>query len=460
MDDFSRIPRHPLTYPHPSPIHRLPRLTSANQSTSIPVSVFAKRDDHSSPLACAGNKYRKLEYIVPDILGARLHADIDAGIDLSSLLPSSPSSPPRTTVLVTEGAIQSNHTVQVSSLAAQLGLHSVAILHRGLGGGFASATDRSAFLRTGNVPILRLLGADIRFLDDDAAPAVLQDLVRSGHVPYWIPSGASLHPLGGLGYARCALEIARQESSVLGPSTADPTPGSHSPGTTHNRRFDYVFAACGSGSTVGGLIAGFKLLEKLEAQQQQREREGHTADSTAAATTPAATESIRASARPRLPRRVVGILTSPSRPRAFHEERVLSFARAAARLIGLDPEDISMDDVRLDDRFVGSAYGVVDRETADVLKRFAAEESLVLDPVYTSKAARGMMHWLEQGELVADYCSRRREAEAEAAAAAAAGPGDGDGSSEEEEDTINVLLIHTGGQAALGAYADMIFKDS
>lgn len=157
-------------------------------------------------------------------------------------------------------------------------------------------------------------------------------------------------------------------------------------------QFDYVFVACGSGSTVGGLVAGFKLREKLGER----------------------------------PRKVIGVLNSPTQPRGYHEERVLRFARTAGRFIGLDEGDIALEDVRLDDRFVGTAYGVLDDQSKDTLETMARSEGMVLDPVYTSKVARGMIHWVKEGEVA-----------------------------ESGFDGVNVLFIHTGGQAALGAYADV-----
>jgi 1-aminocyclopropane-1-carboxylate deaminase len=389
---FAQIPRYPLLYPHPSPIHPLTLLStylnnnSSNNKNKTPfISLYAKREDHSSPLACAGNKYRKLEYIIPDIRASH----------------SAPNGPLPT--LVTEGAIQSNHTVQVAAVANRLGLEAVVVLHKGTGGGLAASTDKASFLRTGNPQVIRLLGAEVRMLEsstvpadgeEDPIPGILAELRAQGKAPYWIPSGASLHPLGGLGYARCAFEIAMQEQ-------AQDLDGSG--------RFDYIFVACGSGSTVGGLIAGLKLLEKVE---------GTTGSS-------------------KPPRRVIGILTSPTKPREYHEERVLTFARRAAALIGLDAEkDISMEDVRLDDRFAGTAYGVLDAQTSPALDLMAKREAIMLDPVYTSKVVRGLSHWVQQGDLAKDWPIRTRDWE--------------------RPDSMNVLFIHTGGQAALSAYADMV----
>ena len=379
-EPFTHLPRYPLLYAHPSPIHPLPALTqlispSISSNTAPQFALYAKREDHSSPLACAGNKYRKLEYIVPDILAPKP--------TLGNLVKP-------VTTLVTEGAVQSNHTIQVAAVARKLGLKSVVLLGKNTGGGLAAAVDKESFLRVGNVQIARLLGAEVRFPDDpahdddtDPVDRVLDELRQNGSVPYWIPSGASLHPLGGLGYARCAFEIAEQEQQV---------------GLAGSGLFDYIFVACGSGSTVGGLIAGFKLLDRSEGLKGGQ------------------------------PRKVIGILNSPTKPREHHEQRVLNFARRAAGLIGLDPQrDITMDDVRLDDRFVGPAYGVLDSETRRTLVMMAQKEAVILDPVYTAKVLRGMMHYVQHGELISP--SSRH---------------------------INTLFVHTGGQAALGAYADTV----
>lgn len=383
---FAQIPRYNILYSNPSPIHPLDSIAPPRVSPHRPlISIYAKREDHSSPLACAGNKYRKLEYIVPDILSQTpLYHSHE-----NNPTPPGPLQGAATT-LVTEGAIQSNHTVQVAALARILGLKALILLHRGTGGGLAAASDKEAFQRSGNVQINHLLGAEVRIceegdpLAEDATP-LLNELKASGKNPYWIPGGASLHPLGGLGYARAAFEIAAQEGEM---------------GLGGSGRFDYIFVACGSGSTVGGLVAGFKLLEKLDVSKTIGER-----------------------------RKIVGILNSPTKPRAYHERRVLTFARRAGELIGLDGErDIGVDDVRLDDRFVGTAYGVLDGESKEALETMARTEGMVPDPVYTCKVARGMMHWVNEGE-VAD--------------------------SAKPLDQVNVLFIHTGGQAALGAYADV-----
>src|SRR5699024_5315302 len=98
LDDF---PRYPLLF-GPSPLHRLERLT---QHLGGP-QIWAKREDCNSGLAFGGNKTRKLEYIVPDILAQ--------GAD----------------TLVSIGGYQSNHTRQVAAVAARLGLNARLVQER------------------------------------------------------------------------------------------------------------------------------------------------------------------------------------------------------------------------------------------------------------------------------------------------------------------------------------------
>lgn len=378
---FSNLPLQRLGYAHPSPIHLLPNLTHhvngrAARHPSSGVRVWAKREDQAGPLTCYGNKYRKLEYIIPDILAQK-----------------------NVTMIVTEGAIQSNHTVQVASMARTLGLKCTVLLHRGIGG-LRVAEDKDAFLRVGNVLLNRLLGADVRITEDgdtgdETGPLtpVLDELRAQGEVPYWIPSGASLHPLGGLGYARCAFEIASQEQQLAA--------GLQLGGSKH---FDSIFVACGSGSTLAGLIAGFKLYEMVKQ---------------AGGVVP-----------PK--RNIIGVLTSPTKSRTYQEGRILRLARAAGKLIGLEPEtDITEADIHLDDRFVGPGYGILDAATTETIELAAKTDSLLLEPVYTAKAMHGLIHWAQSAEEL-----QRPEGSDQAS-------------------PVNILFIHTGGQSVLSAYADI-----
>ncbi|WP_380167855.1 1-aminocyclopropane-1-carboxylate deaminase [Jannaschia sp. R86511] len=203
-------PRHPLTF-GPSPVHRLERLSAHLGGASI----WAKREDCNGGLAYGGNKTRKLEYIVPDVLAS--------GAD----------------TLVSIGGFQSNHTRQVAAVAAHLGLKAVLVQER-----WVDWPD-SVNDRVGNIMLSRIMGAEVR-LDPsgfgigikDSYEQAMQDVRDRGGVPYGIPAGASEHPLGGLGFAQWAYEVQQQEAEL-------------------GVFFDTVVVCSVTGSTHAGMIAGF-----------------------------------------------------------------------------------------------------------------------------------------------------------------------------------------------------------
>jgi 1-aminocyclopropane-1-carboxylate deaminase len=204
------FPRHPLLF-GPSPVHRLERLTAHLGGAEI----WAKREDCNSGLAYGGNKTRKLEYLVPDILAQ--------GAD----------------TLVSIGGYQSNHTRQVAALAAHLGLKAVLVQER-----WVDWPDPLND-RVGNIMLSRIMGAEVR-LDSagfgigfkDSWNEALDDVRRRGGTPYGIPAGASDHPLGGLGFASWAYEVEQQEREL-------------------GVFFDTIVVCSVTGSTHAGMIAGF-----------------------------------------------------------------------------------------------------------------------------------------------------------------------------------------------------------
>ena len=213
---LEQFERYPLTF-GPSPVHRLKRLSTHLGGAQ----VWAKREDVSSGLAYGGNKVRKMEYIVPDILAS--------GAD----------------TLVSIGGYQSNHTRQVAAVAAHLGLKCRLVQEKWV------PWDDPVNDRVGNILLSRMMGADSR-LDDagfdigirDSWKEALHEVEEGGGRPYPIPAGASEHHLGGLGFANWAFEVAEQEQAL----------GVH---------FDTIVVCTVTGSTHAGMIAGFAALEDL-----------------------------------------------------------------------------------------------------------------------------------------------------------------------------------------------------
>jgi 1-aminocyclopropane-1-carboxylate deaminase len=208
LSDFDR---YPLTF-GPSPIHPLDRLTA---HLGGGVRIWAKREDCNSGLAYGGNKTRKLEYIVPDVL--------KQGAD----------------TLVSVGGYQSNHTRQVAAVAAKLGLKAVLVQEK-----WVDWPD-SVNDKVGNILLSRIMGADVRL--DPAGfdigirtswEKAIHEVEAAGGKPYAIPAGASEHPLGGLGFANWADEVVRQEAEL-------------------GVFFDTIVVCTVTGSTHAGMIAGF-----------------------------------------------------------------------------------------------------------------------------------------------------------------------------------------------------------
>src|ERR1700710_2586729 len=207
LDAFER---YPLTF-GPSPVHRLERPTSEVGGAD----VWAKRDDCNSGLAYGGNKTRKLEYLVADALAQ--------GAD----------------TLVSIGGVQSNHTRSVAAAAAVAGLKARLVQES-----WVDWPD-AVYDRVGNILLSRIMGAEVELVRSEFNIGVKESWQRAidevrerGGGPYPIPAGASDPPLGGLGFARFAREVERQESEL-------------------GVFFDHVIVCTVTGSTQAGMIAGF-----------------------------------------------------------------------------------------------------------------------------------------------------------------------------------------------------------
>ncbi|KKW50209.1 D-cysteine desulfhydrase [Pantoea sp. BS_4] len=192
----------------PTPLEFLPRL-----SDFLGRDIFIKRDD-VTPLALGGNKLRKLEFLAADAL--REGAD----------------------VLLTAGAIQSNHVRQTAAVAAKLGLKCVALLENPI------ATQSENYLTNGNRLLLELMDVEVVMVDALTDPAAqlaeqAERLEAQGFRPYTLPVGGS-NALGALGYVECAQEIVHQSEGVVD--------------------FAAVVVASGSAGTHAGLAIGLEHL--------------------------------------------------------------------------------------------------------------------------------------------------------------------------------------------------------
>lgn len=207
--------------------------------------------------------------------------------------------------------------------------------------------------KAGNIQLSRLMGADTRLDPSDfgiehkeTLKELQAELIKAGRKPYYIPAGASDHPLGGLGFARWAFEVEQQEKQL-------------------GVFFDTIIVCVVTGSTLAGMIAGFKLLEQQGSP----------------------------------PRRVIGIDASAKPQQTF--DQTLRIAKFTAAKIGLKEEDIAERDVVVDPRYHAGTYGIPDQATIEAIRFGAETEAFITDPVYEGKSLAGMMDMIRKQEIPA-----------------------------------------------------------
>ena len=76
--------------------------------------------------------------------------------------------------------------------------------------------------------------------------------------------------------------------------------------------------------------------------------------------------------------------------------RVASLATDTAAFIEKDWQ-FSAGEVLVNDAYIGGGYGVMGKPEIEAIKLFAEKEALLLDPVYTGRAAAGMIDLIRQG---------------------------------------------------------------
>jgi 1-aminocyclopropane-1-carboxylate deaminase len=309
LDDFERVR---LLF-GPSPVHRLERLS---EHLGGRVEIWAKRDDCNSGLAYGGNKVRKLEYLVAEALAT--------GCD----------------TLVSIGGVQSNHTRQVAAVAAHLGLGCVLVQEHWVD------WDDPVYDQVGNILLSRIMGADVRLdpggFDIGFRPSwdeALESVRERGGTPYAIPAGASDHPLGGLGFARWAGEVAEQEREL-------------------GVFFDTIVVCAVTGSTHAGMVAGFA------AQDAER--------------------------------RVLGIDASATVEQTW--EQIARIARQTAEKTGLARE-LRDDEIVLLDEWHAGTYGIPDEKTIDAIRLCARLEGVLTDPVYEGKSMAALIDLVRDGRI-------------------------------------------------------------
>lgn len=115
---------------------------------------------------------------------------------------------------------------------------------------------------------------------------------------------------------------------------------------------------------------------------------------------------------------ILGISVDP--PAKAIVSDIASLATETSELLGR-PKTFSEREIDVNDSYLGEGYAVIGETEKEALAMFARFEGLILDPVYTGRAAGGMIDLIRKGEF-------------------------------ESED--RVLFWHTGGTPALFAYSE------
>ena len=261
--------------------------------------------------------------------------------------------------LITCGAVQSNHCRLTASWAAKEEMECHLVLEERVPGSYKTEGSGNNFLfKLLDVKSIRVVAGGANMLAEMEETAV--GLREKGRKPYIIPGGAS-NAIGALGYAACAEEIMNQLNSS-------------------RLRIDHIVVPSGSAGTHAGMVVGL------------------------------------AGTHANIP--VSGM--NVSRPKDIQEGIVHGLAEETAELLGVTG-GISRQEVTCYSDYVGPGYSLPTESMVEAVKLFAAQEAILLDPVYSGKAAAGLIDLVRKGVFATGS---------------------------------NVLFLHTGGSPALYAYLD------
>lgn len=305
---LAKFPRVKLIH-SPTPLEHLENLSKFLGGPEI----FIKRDDCTG-LAFGGNKSRKLEFLIGDAL--KNEADI----------------------VITAGAVQSNHCRQTAAAANRFGLDCIIV-----------AKPSWSKEYNGNLFLDELLGADLHLIDDDnealdqggrlsieiLIEEMMRDLISDGRKPYFIPIGGG-NAIGSLGYVSMTMELISQANEV-------------------GIEIGSMIAASGGGGTQTGMILG--------------------ADVT------------------RSNIKTVGIGISSKAPIII--PKLNKMCNEISKQFDLRLSYREKDIIFFDD-YIGEGYAIPSEQMIEAVKLLARKEGIILDPVYSGKAFAGMIDLIQK----------------------------------------------------------------
>jgi D-cysteine desulfhydrase family pyridoxal phosphate-dependent enzyme len=235
--------------------------------------------------------------------------------------------------LITAGAAQSNHCRQTAAAAARYGFECILVLNAPEG---QDTQVFSAQAASGNLLLDRLFGAEIVWAQREDRLQVLKDTFQAAWDAGRRPyliPYGGSNPTGAAAYAFAVQELMAQEVKP-----------------------DWIVFPSSSGGTQAGLVLGARLFN--------------------------------------YPGQVLGI--SVDETVDVLTERVARLAGETADLLG---EKISFKprQILVNADYLGGGYGVMGEAEKEAIGLFARYEGLLLDPVYTGRAAAGLINLVRLG---------------------------------------------------------------
>lgn len=200
-------------------------------------------------------------------------------------------------------------------------------------------------IATGNLLLDDLFGAQVVWAERDTRQRVLDETVKNAvdaeRAPYMIPYGGS-NVVGMMGYYDAIKEL-RDEEEREGFS------------------FDWIVTASSSGGTQAGMVLG----------KQAWQLKG----------------------------RIMGIAIEGT-----SEELGGTVANLVKGNIELNDLGIQFDPdlILINDQYTGQGYGIMGEPEIEAIRMFASLEGLLLDPVYTGRAAAGLIDLVRKGFFKTD----------------------------------------------------------
>lgn len=196
---------------------------------------------------------------------------------------------------------------------------------------------------TGNLLVATILGAKCHHIDskswddwEEYASQLESALQKQGRIVYRLPVGGST-AIGTLGYLDCMSEIITDQDKL-------------------GLNFDVIMHASSSGGTQAGLVLG-KSISDMQAK-------------------------------------IIGISVA-KQENELKSELALLINQTSELL----EYKCSHPDIIVDDNFIGEGYAAITKECTQAIEYFAKQFGIMLDNVYSGKAAAGLLDYLQNNKI-------------------------------------------------------------